>query len=86
MHDSYKIILDKSGNSEPIKRENSNKRQQTTNGILYELSEYNSKPDGYTNDTFDENGYINMKSLRNHNSHESTRLVKQDTFETSIND
>jgi hypothetical protein len=27
-----------------------------------------------------------MKSLRNHNSHESTRLVKQNTFETSIND
>jgi hypothetical protein len=50
-----------------IKRENSNKRQQTTNGILYELSENNSKSDGYTNDTFDENGYINMKSLRNIN-------------------
>lgn len=86
LHDSHKSLLDKAGNSEPIKRENSNKHQQTTNGILYELSENNSKPDGYTNDTFDENGYINMKSLRNHNSHESTRLVKQDTFETSIND
>jgi hypothetical protein len=52
MHDSHKSLLDKSGNSEPIKRENSNKRQQTTNGILYELSENNSKSDGYTNDTF----------------------------------